>query len=425
MGEFVDSFIGFNQITTVLIGAFVVCFVGYLIGKISIKGVQLGTAGVFLAALVFGYLYTLPVLKDVPVLGRFFVADPSASSTVTSYKFLESIGLVLFVSAVGFIAGPGFFRDLKKNIKSYVPIAAIMIGISSVLAFAFSLVPGIGSSYGTGILSGALTSTPAFSAAKQVASNEGLVCLGNAVAYPFGVIGVVLFVQLVPKLMKVDMAKERLLIKVTESETKAKEQKKSQKPLVIVDSYGIFAFGVALVLGMLLGAVKIPITAKGFDGSCFSLGNTGGVLIAALLLGHFGKIGRISFKIPDTTLKVFREFGLVMFLIGAGVQGGVQLVSQINASEYGIMLVVYGFLAGVVMTLSPLFVGFLFAKKFCKLPLLNNLGSLTGGETSTPALGMLISVSGTEDVAASYASTYPIALVLIVIASNLIGTLIV
>ena len=134
MGEFVDSFIGFNQITTVLIGAFVVCFVGYLIGKISIKGVQLGTAGVFLAALVFGYLYTLPVLEDLPVIGRFFVADPSASPTVTSYKFLESIGLVLFVSAVGFIAGPGFFRDLKKNIKSYVPIAAIMIGISSVLA---------------------------------------------------------------------------------------------------------------------------------------------------------------------------------------------------------------------------------------------------------------------------------------------------
>ena len=68
MGEFIDSFIGFNQITTVLIGAFVICFVGYLIGKISIKGVQLGTAGVFLAALVFGYLYTLPVLEDLPFL---------------------------------------------------------------------------------------------------------------------------------------------------------------------------------------------------------------------------------------------------------------------------------------------------------------------------------------------------------------------
>lgn len=425
MSEFIDSFIGFNQITAVLIGAFVICAVGYLIGKISIKGVQLGTAGVFLAALVFGYLFTLPVLEGLPVLNRFFVADPSASSLVTSYKFLESVGLVLFVSAVGFIAGPGFFRDLKRNIKSYVPIAAIMIGIASVLTVAFSLIPGIGSSYGTGILSGALTSTPAFSAAKQVSANEGLVCLGNAVAYPFGVIGVVLFVQLVPKLLKADMSKERLLIKASANEPRVKEKKKSSKELLQIDSYGIFAFATALVLGMLLGAVKIPITAKGFDGSCFSLGNTGGVLIASLLLGHFGKIGRISFKIPDATLKVFREFGLVMFLIGAGVQGGVQLVSQINASEYGIMLVVYGLLAGVVMTLSPLFIGFLFARKFCKLPLLNTLGSLTGGETSTPALGMLISVSGTEDVAASYASTYPIALVLIVIASNLIGTFII
>ena len=417
MGEFIDSFIGFNQITTVLIGAFVICFVGYLIGKISIKGVQLGTAGVFLAALVFGYLYTLPVLEDLPVLGRFFVADPSASSTVTSYKFLESVGLVLFVSSVGFIAGPGFFRDLKKNIKSYVPIAAIMIGMSSVLAFAFSLVPGIGSSYGTGILSGALTSTPAFSAAKQVASNEGLVCLGNAVAYPFGVIGVVLFVQLVPKLMKVDMAKERSLIKVTEGETEAKERKESKKPLVTVDSYGIFAFAVALVLGMLLGAVKIPITGKGFDGSCFSLGNTGGVLIAALLLGHFGKIGRIGFKIPDTTLKVFRELGLMLFLIGAGVDGGVNLVSAIG-NDVGI--VAWGFIGGALMTIAPMIVGFFLSKYVMKLPLLNSLGSITGGMTSTPALGTLINTAKTEDVASAYASTYPIALVLVVLAQLMI-----
>ena len=51
----------------------------------------------------------------------------------------------------------------------------------------------------------------------------------------------------------------------------------------------------------------------------------------------------------------------------------------------------------------------------------NNLGSLTGGMTSTPALGTLVAVSGTDDVAAAYAATYPVALVLIVLASNLIG----
>ena len=85
---------------------------------------------------------------------------------------------------------------------------------------------------------------------------------------------------------------------------------------------------------------------------------------------------------------------------------------------YGLPFI--GFIAGVVITLIPMIVGYLFARYICKLPLLNNLGSITGGMTSTPALGTLISVAGTDDVAAAYAATYPIALVLIVLASQLI-----
>ena len=66
-----------------------------------------------------------------------------------------------------------------------------------------------------------------------------------------------------------------------------------------------------------------------------------------------------------------------------------------------------------------MFAGFFFAKYVLKLPLFNNLGSITGGMTSTPALGTLVQVSGTDDVAGAYAATYPIALILIVVASNL------
>ena len=61
---------------------------------------------------------------------------------------------------------------------------------------------------------------------------------------------------------------------------------------------------------------------------------------------------------------------------------------------------------------------FAFAKYVLKLSLLNNLGSLTGGMTSTPALGTLIGVAGTEDVAAAYAATYPIALIAVVLVSQ-------
>jgi len=421
--EFVSKLIGLGQTPVVLLSVFIICAVGYAIGRIKVKGLCLGTAGVFLFALLFGYLCTLPGLEKVPVLGKFFMADAS-DAKISSFKFISNIGLVLFVTSVGCIAGPKFFRDLKANAKSYVPMGALIIVMGAVVTVLFAMIPGIGSAYATGILSGALTSTPAFSAAQgaveaMAPEQLGLVSLGHAVAYPFGVIGVVLFVQIMPRLVKADMAKERLLIGYT---AETVELNQSKKKLVEIDEFGFFGFGLSMVLGILLGAIKIPLSGEGFDGPCFSLGLTGGPLLMSLILAHFGHIGPVSLKVDEHTLKSFREFGLMLFLVGAGVEGGVELVEQIAASEYGIMLVVYGFLAGAVMTIIPMIIGYLFARKVCKLPLLNNLGSITGGMTSTPALGTLIGVAGTDDVAGAYASTYPIALVLVVLASQLINS---
>ena len=72
------------------------------------------------------------------------------------------------------------------------------------------------------------------------------------------------------------------------------------------------------------------------------------------------------------------------------------------------------------MTVLPMIIGFFFAKYVLKLCLLNNLGSLTGGMTSTPALGTLINVAETDDVASSYAATYPVALIAVVLISQFI-----
>lgn len=409
--------------TVVIFGAFFIAAVGYALGRITIKGVSLGTAGVFLIALLVGYLFTINGLADIPILGNFYIADDSAKS-VDYYKMIESVGLVLFVTGVGFIAGPSFFRNLKKNAKSYVLLGVLIVGSGAILCALFSMIPGIGSPFGTGILSGALTSTPGFSAAKSAVADGsvGLVSLGHAVAYPFGVVGVVLFVQLVPKLLKANMADERAKLLKIADEAEAKVV--SEKKRLSLDEFGLGAFGLAIVLGILLGSITIPLSSAGFSGAKFSLGNTGGPLIMALILGHFGRIGKLSLRVPDSTLKVFREFGLMLFLIGAGVEGGVELVSQIQASEYGAMLLLYGFLGGVAMTIVPMFIGFLFAKKVLKISMLNNLGSITGGMTSTPALGTLIGVSGTDDVASAYAATYPVALVLVVLASQLIAVLI-
>lgn len=99
----------------------------------------------------------------------------------------------------------------------------------------------------------------------------------------------------------------------------------------------------------------------------------------------------------------------MIFLIGAGVAGGASFVKYFEA--------VY-FIYGIIMTLVPMIVGFLFAKYVLKLSILNNLGSITGGMTSTPALGTLINTAGTENVASAYAATYPVALIAVVLVSQ-------
>ena len=110
----------------------------------------------------------------------------------------------------------------------------------------------------------------------------------------------------------------------------------------------------------------------------------------------------------------------MMFLLGAGFHGVVALVEQV--SKFGGAIVAWGFIGGAMMTLAPMVVGFFLAKFVMRIPLLNALGSITGGMTSTPALGTLISTAKTDDVASAYASTYPIALVLIVLACQLMIT---
>ena len=185
-------------------GIFIITTLGYMLGKVTIKGVSLGTAGVFLVAIAFGMLCSIKGLKDVPVLGSFFL---ESTSTVTKYykSVVSNVGLVMFVASVGFIAGPNFFKDLKRNFKTYILMGVIIIFTGALVAVVLSLTTPYGSEFWSGVLSGALTSTPGYSAAIEAAKLKGtsdtLVTVGHAIAYPFGVIGVVLFVQLLPKFL--------------------------------------------------------------------------------------------------------------------------------------------------------------------------------------------------------------------------------
>lgn len=362
---------------------FVIAAIGYLIGGIKIRGVELGTAGVLLAALVFGH---------------FGVEIPSV---------VRNFGLATFVASVGFIAGPKFFRDFRKNAKNYILLGFLIILSGALCCVLTVKIGGIRPELAVGLLTGALTSTPGLAAAQEAAGEmSALATTGYAIAYPFGVVGVVLFVQLIPKMLKIDVDVEHRKF----AQANSAEIEPYRGKLVNIDGAGFFAFTLALTLGILLGNVRVPLPG----GAEFSLGTTGGPLIVGLLFGHCAHIGPVDISISHSMLKVLRELGLMLFLVGAGVQGGAGFVETLR-SEGG-MLFVYG----AVMTLIPMLVGYVVAAKLLKLSLFNNLGSITGGMTSTPALGTLIDVAGTDDVASAYAATYPIALVSVVLSSQFI-----
>lgn len=409
-----NGVISVSNLYTLLFVVFGVLMAGYALGRITVKGVSLGDAGVFIIALLVGALF-FGMTED----GLVFAASAKPYDFSSGLSLVEALGLILFVTSVGYIAGPKFFGNFKKNFKSYVLLGLIIIlagGLAAVGCIYAGEIFGYGSTIETqdgfvamivGLLSGSLTSTPAFSAAKATVAAEytGLVSVGHGIAYIFGVVGVVLFVQIIPKLTKANMDEERAKLVVKSD----KEEKKLSRKLFEIDHLGIAGFSLAAILGTLIGQIKIPLTSAGLSGTCFSLTTTGGCLLMSLILGHFGKIGTVNIMPSVNTLKLFRELGLVLFLVGAGIPGGAEFVANFDA-----MYFVYG----IVMTFVPLIVGYLFAKYVLKLSLLNNLGSITGGMTSTPALGTLIKVCGTEDVAAAYAATYPIALIAVVLVSQ-------
>ncbi|MBQ7274909.1 MAG: permease [Clostridiales bacterium] len=387
---------------------FAIIFIGYLLGKINVKGVSLGTAAIFIVALFFGHFKGVTVGYEGHE-GCIAGWAEKLGTIDTWFKIIQNIGLILFVTSVGLIAGPTFFKNLKKNAKSYILLGLLIIASGSlVTALITILVPNMTSAMSVGLMSGALTSTPAFAAAQGALEGSEFyseIAVGHAVAYPFGVIGVVLFVQIIPRLLKVDMEHEKsLLAPVGDFDG----EKSISTKLFTLDKFGCGAFALTVMVGLLIGSITIPLPG----GSSFSLGATGGPLIMGLVFGHFGHIGRLSLKVKEHLLSIFQEFGLVLFLIGAGIEGGAAFVDTLKV--YGGLL----FLWGALMTIVPLIVGFLFAKYVLKLSLLNNLGSITGGMTSTPALGALIQSSGTSNVASAYAATYPIALVSVVLASQ-------
>lgn len=370
---------------------FLIAAFGYLTGRIKVKGLSLGTSGVLLIALVFGH---------------FGVEIPSV---------VRNFGLAVFVGSVGLIAGPVFFRNFKKKVYAYLITGILITLLGAAVTIVAGKLANIPFDLAIGMFTGAMTSTPGLAAATEateaiLGAGKSLASIGYGIAYLFGVVGVVLYVQIYPQLMKTDLEQEAVKLHERLHDIQA-ETKIATQNYKVLESSGFMVLSVSLALGLLLGSVEIPLPG----GMSFSLGTAGGPLFVGLCVGHFHHVGGFAIRVPEITLKVMRELGLCLFLLGAGTQAGAGFVQVLK--EYGWML----FGVGVLITLIPMVMACLLSVFLLKLDTLSTLGAVCGGMTSTPALGALISSVKTEDVAASYAATYPFALICMVLFSQILA----
>lgn len=367
-----------------LLAVFLIAVLGYLLGSITIKGINLGSAMILIVSLVFGHY------------------------GIVTDSIIKNLGLILFVGSVGLIAGSVFFENFKNGAFHYIIIGIMIVLSGGLTTFITAKLFRIPAGLSVGIFNGALTSTPGLAAALDISSDSSI-SIGYGVTYLFGVIGVVLFVQLLPRFLGKDMQKEAAEY-VSRLQGNDNAAEKNRQELKEMESGRFLVFTVVMTLGILVGMLKVPLPG----GRSFSLGITGGPLFAGIMAGHLGKVGDYSIKVPASTLTDLREWGLMLFLIGAGTEAGQGFIAILQ--EYGVIL----FFQGAFITLVPMIFVTIVALKIFKMDLISILGSICGGMTSTPALGTLISSAKTDAVSIAYASTYPVALILVVLTTQIL-----
>ncbi|MCD7933200.1 MAG: transporter [Tannerellaceae bacterium] len=519
---------------------FLIIALGFMLGRIKIKGLSLDVSAVIFIALLFGH---------------FGVVIP---------KSIGDIGLVLFIFTIGTQSGPGFFDSFKSKGKVLIAITLLIVGSACLTGVIFKYIFGIDTPSIVGLIAGALTSTPGLAVAID-STKSSSASIAYGIAYPFGVIGVILFIKLLPKVLRLDLVKEAKLLeekrksKYPELNTasfritnplvfnktlaelqvramtgavvsrikhddhiaiptahtvlhegdmikavgnnKALDQltlllgelaegdlpltstqelqsllltnknliNKSIAHLNLQGTFGctvtrvrrsgidlspepdlvlkfgdklmvagekeamkelaqfigndenrlsdtdFFPIATGIVLGVIVGKLSISLS----DSFTFSPGLTGGVLLVALILSAIGKTGPILWSISASSNQLLRQLGLLLFLSEVGTSAGVNLVSTFVDS--GITL----FAVGLAITVVPMIFALVFGYYIFKINILDLLGTIAGGMTSTPGLAAADSMSDSNAPSVAYATVYPIAMVFLIIFIQVIAKFIV
>ncbi|MBP6785947.1 MAG: hypothetical protein KA170_00060 [Candidatus Promineofilum sp.] len=175
---------------------FIVGGLGYLLGNVKIRGISLGVAAVLFVGLAFGALG--PDMRLPPVL--------------------VDLGLIIFVYTIGLSSGPGFFASFRRKGLRDNTFIFLMLLLGALLAAGFAAVFQLRATVTAGMFAGSLTSTPALAGiletvariapAGQLAMLDTEPVIGYSVAYPMGVIGLMLAIYIMQRVFQIDYTAE-------------------------------------------------------------------------------------------------------------------------------------------------------------------------------------------------------------------------
>lgn len=173
----------------------------------------------------------------------------------------------------------------------------------------------------------------------------------------------------------------------------------------------IFTFALGICIGVLLGAIPIPLPG----GSVFHLGAAGGTIIAALILGALRRTGRLVWQIPYSTNLSIRQFGLVMFLAGVGSQAGGSLMKALADPKSYIVMALAVVLSLIAVT-AMIIIGYL----WLKIPFSKLSGMIAAMNTQPATLAFANDQTKTEQANIGYATVYPLSLIAKIILAQLL-----
>ena len=345
-----------------LLALFVVVALGAAIGAIRIGPLRFGAAGALFVGLIVSALH------------------PEVVSTHMS--IVQPTGLAFFVYCVGISAGATFFQDLRKQ-TNLLALTTIVCVVGALIALAGGRLLGLSSGLASGLFTGALTAAPALDTATRLTGDPNA-AVGYAFGYPIGVIGGILIVTITvtrkwlgpkdtPSLagasleaVSVHVSKHintrdigawrdqrvrlsylrrdgrtrvtapgedllpgdhvAVVVPTDELDDIAEWLGDSERRVAEVDG---MAFGIGLVLGLLLGVVSFPLPG----GQGFQLGAAAGPLIVGMLLGALRRTGPLVWTLPAAANLTIRQIGLMLFLAALGLNAGPQFASLLTSPD--------------------------------------------------------------------------------------------